>query len=301
LASLATPANEKASLDAFRRDVIDASKDCLVLVDFWAEWCGPCKTLGPLLEKVTAAKAPKVKLVKIDVDKNQSLASQFRIQSIPTVYAFMNGAPVDGFQGALGETELTAFIDKLLAGAPPSADEEAQEAEIKTLVEAANTASAAGDHEQALGIFGAILQQLPDRHDIAAHFSLALFAAGRTEDAERALAAIPDDVVDETVAKARAALALAADAPAAVDLAPIEAELAANPQDHARRYELAVAQLANGDRDAAAEALLHIIAAERGWNEDAARTKLLTLIEAAGLSDPWSIKVRARLRSILFS
>lgn len=301
MASLATPASEKASLEAFRRDVIEASRTALVLVDFWAEWCGPCKTLGPLLERVTAARAPKVKLVKIDVDKNQSLAAQFRIQSIPTVYAFMNGAPVDGFQGALGERELAAFIDRLLAGAPPSADEEAQEAEIKALVDAANTASATGDHEQALGIFGAILQQLPERHDVAGHFVLALLAAGRAADAAAALAQIPDDVKDETVAKARAAVALAADAPPAVDLAPLEAEVAAHPDDHARRFDLAGAYLANGNRDAAADALLAIIAAARDWNEGAARAKLLTLIEAAGLSDPWSIKVRARLRSILFA
>jgi putative thioredoxin len=301
LASLATPTDEKASLDAFRRDVIDASKTALVLVDFWAEWCGPCKTLGPLLEKVTAAKAPKVKLVKIDVDKNQSLAAQFRIQSIPTVYAFMNGAPVDGFQGALGERELTAFVDRLLAGAPPSADEAAQEAEIAALVETAEAASAQGSHEQALGIFGAILQELPERHDIAARFALALLAAGQPDAAAQALAAIPADIKDETVSKARAAVALAADAPPAADLAPLEAKVAAAPQDHALRFELATAHLAAGNRDAAADALLAIIATERDWNEGAARAKLLTLIEAAGLTDPWSIGIRARLRSILFS
>lgn len=301
MASLATPTAEKASLDAFRRDVIDASKTALVLVDFWAEWCGPCKTLGPLLEKVTAAKAPKVKLVKIDVDKNQSLAAQFRIQSIPTVYAFMNGAPVDGFQGALGERELTAFIDRLLAGAAPSEDESAQEAEITALVEAAEAASAQGDHEQALSIFSAILEQLPDRHDIAAKFILALLAAGQPDMASKALEAIPADIKDEAVSRARAAVALAADAPPPVDLAPLEAQLAAAPNDQALRFELATAYLAADRRDDAAEALLAIIEADRGWNEGAARTKLLTLIEAAGLTDPWSVKTRARLRSILFS
>lgn len=301
MASLATPTAEKASLDAFRRDVIEASKTALVLVDFWAEWCGPCKTLGPLLEKVTAAKAPKVKLVKIDVDKNQSLAAQFRIQSIPTVYAFMNGAPVDGFQGALGERELTAFIDRLLAGAPPSADEANQEAEIAALIEAAEAASAAGEHEQALSIFSAILEQLPERHDIGAKFVLALLAAGQPDMAAKALEAIPADIKDETVSKARAAVALAADAPEDADLAALEAQVAAAPHDHALRFDLASALLGSGKRDAAAEALLAIITADRGWNEGAARTKLLTLIEAAGLTDPWSVKTRARLRSILFS
>ena len=120
MASLATAATEKASIEAFRRDVVEASATALVLVDFWAEWCGPCKTLTPLLERTVATYAPRVSLVKIDVDKNQTLASQFRIQSIPTVYALLNGQPVDGFQGALGERELKAFIDRLLAAVPPA-------------------------------------------------------------------------------------------------------------------------------------------------------------------------------------
>ncbi len=301
MASLATAATEKASIEAFRRDVIDSSKTALVLVDFWAEWCGPCKTLGPLLEKVTAAKAPRVKLVKIDVDKNQTLAAQFRIQSIPTVYAFLNGAPVDGFQGALGERELTAFVDRLLAGAPPSADEADQEAEIAALVQSAEQASAAGAHGDALGIFGAIVQELPDRHDIIGKYALALLAAGNAQGAADALAPVPDDSKDEGVIKARAAVALALDAVPVDDLAGLEAQVAAAPDDHALRYELAGGYMARGDRDAAADHLLTIVAADRSWNESAAQAKLLKLFEAAGLGDPWSIKVRARLRSILFA
>ena len=301
MASLATAATEKASIEAFRRDVIEASRDALVLVDFWAEWCGPCKTLTPLLERVVAAHEPRVKLVKIDVDKNQTLASQFRIQSIPTVYAFLGGQPVDGFQGALGERELKAFIDRLLAGAPLPAAEADAEAEIAALVEAADGAMAAGAHDDAAAMFGALVQELPERDNLAGKYALALLAGGRTDAAATALAAVPADSKDADVAKARAAVALAAEAVPVDDLAGLIAEVDANPDDHAKRFELAGALLARGDRDASADALLAIIAADRGWNEGAARTTLLKMFEATGLDDAWSTRTRARLRSILFS
>ncbi len=301
LASLATAASEKASIEAFRRDVIDASKTALVLVDFWAEWCGPCKTLTPLLEKVVAANAPRVKLVKIDVDKNQTLAAQFRIQSIPTVYAFLGGAPVDGFQGALGERELKAFIDRLLAGAPLPAGEADAEAEIAELVAAAEAASAAGVHDDAAAMLGALVQEFPDRADLAGKYALALIAGGKTDAAAAALAVVPADSKDPDVARARAAVAVAREAQPVDDLAGLAARVAAAPDAHDLRFELAGGLLARGDRDAAAEALLAIVAADRTWNEGAAQARLLKLFEAAGVGDPWSIKVRARLRSILFS
>ncbi|GGE08993.1 thioredoxin [Polymorphobacter glacialis] len=301
LASLATAATEKASIEAFRRDVVDASKDALVLVDFWAEWCGPCKTLTPLLERVVAADADRVKLVKIDVDKNQTLASQFRIQSIPTVYAFLNGQPVDGFQGALGESELKAFIARLLAGAPPAPGEVDAEAEIAALIEASNAAMAEGAHEDAAAMLGALAQEFPDREPVAGKYALALLAAGRTDDAAAALTAVPAESKDADVTRARAAIALAADAVPVDDLSALESEVAANPDDHQLRFDLAGALLAGGNRDAAADHLLHTIAADRGWNEGAARTTLLKIFEATGLDDAWSIRTRARLRSILFS
>ena len=305
MASLATPASEKAAIEAFRRDVIQASQSALVLVDFWAEWCGPCKTLGPLLDRVVASYAPRVQLVKIDVDKNQSLAAQFRIQSIPTVYAFLGGAPVDGFQGALGERELKAFIDRLLAGAPPSADEASEAEQIAQLLAAAREASAAGAHDQACGMLAALAAELPQNEDIAAALTLALLAAGRTADAEAALAALPADSKHADIAKARAALALARDATPVDDLDALEARLAASPDDHDLRFEVANGWLARADRDdsrdRAADHLLAIVKADRGWNDGAAREKLLKLFEAAGLSDPWSVATRARLRAILFS
>jgi putative thioredoxin len=301
LASLATAASEKASIEAFRRDVIDASKTMLVLVDFWAEWCGPCKTLTPLLERVVAAQPDRVKLVKIDVDKNQTLASQFRIQSIPTVYAFLGGQPIDGFQGALGERELKAFIDRLLAGAPVPAGEADAEAEITALLEAAAQASAAGAHDDAAAMLGALARELPEREPIAGKYALALLALGQTDAAAEALAVVPADSKDGDVARARAAIALAAEAVPVDDLAGLKADVAANPDDHQLRFDLAGALLASSDRDGAADALLTIIAADRNWNEATARTTLLKMFEATGLDDPWSIKTRARLRSVLFS
>ncbi len=301
MATLPNPAAEKASIEAFRRDVIEASKTALVLVDFWAEWCGPCKTLTPALEKLVAARAPKVQLVKIDVDKNQALSQQFRIQSIPTVYAFLDGRPVDGFQGALPERELAQFVDRLLAGVPASADEAALEEQIAALIGAADEATAAGAHEDAAAMLGALAQELPERHDIAARLALALLAGGKPGEAEAAIAAVPADSKDEMVARARAALALAAEAPADEELAPLLAAVEAAPGDHAARFDLAGALAANGQRDAAADHLLAIIRADRTWNDGAAREKLLTMFEAAGLADPWSVKTRAALRAIWFA
>jgi putative thioredoxin len=301
LASLATAATEKASIEAFRRDVIEASKTALVLVDFWAEWCGPCKTLTPLLERTVAALAPRVQLVKIDVDKNQTLAAQFRIQSIPTVYAFLGGQPVDGFQGALGERELKAFIDRLLAGAPLPPGEADAEAEIAALADAAEAASADGAHEEAAAMLGAMVQELPDRVDLIAKYALVLVAGGKAGAAAAALAAVPETAKDADLARAKAAVAVALAAVPVDDLAGLKAQVAAHPDDHALRFELAGGLLAAGDRDGAADALLAIVAAYRGWNDGAAQAQLLKLFEAAGLGDPWSIKVRSRLRSILFS
>ncbi len=301
LASIATAAAEKASIEAFRRDVIDPSQAALVLVDFWAEWCGPCKTLTPLLEKVVAARAPRVRLVKIDVDKNQALAAQFRIQSIPTVYAFIAGQPVDGFQGALGERELAAFVDRLLAAVPGAADAPSDAEQIAVLLQAAEDALAEGAVFEATEMLGALAQEFPDRADIAGKYALALLAGGQVDGARAALEPVPADAKDADVVKARAALAIAAEAVPVDDLAGLAASVAADPANLDQRFELAGGLLARGDRDAAADQLLAIVAADRTWQEGAAQARLLKLFEAAGLGDPWSINTRARLRSLLFS
>ncbi len=301
MASLATAATEKASIEAFRRDVIEASATTLVLVDFWAEWCGPCKTLTPLLERTVAAYAPKVALVKIDVDKNQTLASQFRIQSIPTVYAFLKGQPVDGFQGALGERELKAFIDRLLAAVPPAPDEADAAAEIEAVAAAAAAALAEGAAAEAAEMYAALAAELPERQDFTAGHARALLALGQMEAAEAALAGVPADSKDAAVVQARAALALARDAGPVADLAPLHARLAADSDDHAARFELANGLLAAGDRDGAADALLDIVRRDREWNEGAARARLLKLFEATGLGDPWTVATRRKLSTLLFA
>ena len=299
MASLSTPAADKASVAAFKRDVIDASKDALVLVDFWAEWCGPCKTLTPLLEKLVAARAPRVQLVKLDVDKHQAIAAQFRIQSIPTVYAFIDGKPIDGFQGALGERELAAFIDRLLAAVPAAGPDAA--AEIAALVEAAQAALAEGAHVEAAEMFGALAQELPDRADIAAGYARALLAGGHVDGAAAALAVVPTDSKDAGVIQARAALALAQAATPVDDLAGLSARLDAAPDDHAARFELAGGLLARGDRDGAACELLEIMRRDAGWNDGAAKARLLQQLEAAGFADPWAAGVRRKLSTILFA
>jgi len=299
VASLSSPQSDKASIDAFKRNVIDASADALVLVDFWAEWCGPCKTLGPLIERVVASYAPRVKLVKIDVDNEQAIAAQFRIQSIPTVYAFLGGQPVDGFAGALGERELKAFIDKQLATMPPLVGD--GEAEIAALIEAAGEALAEGAHAEAAEMYGALAQEFPDRVDIISGYARALVAGGNFAAAEAALGVVPADTKDPGIAQARAAIALSKEAVPADDLADLARRVEAMPDDHEARFELAGGLMARGDRDGAADALLEILRRDRSWNDEAAKLRLLKMLEAAGFADPWAAAVRRRLSTILFA
>ncbi len=299
MASLSTPQADKASIDAFKRDVIDASATTLVLVDFWAEWCGPCKTLTPALERIVAANAPRVALVKIDVDKHPAVSAQFRIQSIPTVYAFLRGQPVDGFQGALSERELKTFVDRLLAAMPPAPGD--PEAEIAAMIADANAALDDGAIADAATMFAALIAELPDRVEVIAGHARALVALGEYDAADAALAALPADAKDPTLARTRAAIALAKDAPPVDDLAGLAARVDADPDDHAGTVELAGGLIARGDRDGAADVLLASIARDRAANDGAARTKLLTLLEAAGFADPWAAAVRRRLSTILFA
>ena len=299
MASLSSPQSDKASIEAFKRDVIDASATALVLVDFWAEWCGPCKTLTPLLERLVAGHAPRVKLVKIDVDKNPAISAQFRVQSIPTVYAFINGQPVDGFQGALGERELKTFIDRLLATVPPAPGD--PEAEIKDMIAAAMQAFDEGAVAEAAEMFGALAQEFPERVEIVANHARALVALGQFDAAAAALAVLPADAKDPSLAQTRAAIALAHDAKPVDDLAGLIARVAADPDDHAGAVELAGGLIAQGDRDAATDVLLASIARDREANEGAAKARLLKMLEAAGFADPWAAAVRRRLSTILFA
>ena len=299
------PAHNGAIMDGdqttFIKDVIEASRSMPVLVDFWASWCGPCKTLTPTLEKVVRAAGGKVRLVKIDVDRNRALVEQLAglglpMQSIPTVAAFWQGQIADLFQGALPESEVRRFVEALmkLAGtAAPAAD----------LITEAKTAFEAGDFEQAAGLFEAALEEDSERPEAWAGLARSFLGMGDQAAAEHALGRVPAKLADHAeITGARSALALAREGQAAIGARQaLEQRLTADPNDHEARYELASALNAAGEREAAAEALLTILRKQRGWNEGAARLQLLKLFESWGLEDPVTIAARRKLLTLLFS
>nr|WP_301286929.1 tetratricopeptide repeat protein [Sphingobium sp. OAS761] len=294
---------EKAAVEAFRRDVVEPSRDSLVIVDFWAEWCGPCKQLAPVIEKVCAEYESKgVKLVKVNVDENGFIASQFRVQSIPTVYAVFQGQPVADLSQARTEGQLKQYLDQLLGQLPIESDEKAQLQEIAPLIAMGEELLAGGEADRALSVFAQIAEMAPDNAEVAAGQARALVALGRLEDADAVLAALPEEAARNShVDQARAAIALARDARPVSDLSGVEARVAADPDDHEARFELAGGLMANGDRDAAADALLEIVRRDRQWNDGAARAQLLKIFEAVGLEDPWVAGQRRKLSQILFS
>ena len=303
MATLGMSEADKLAVEAFRRDVVEPSRTQLVIVDFWSEWCGPCKQLTPIIEKVCADYAAKgVKLVKVNVDENGFIASQFRVQSIPTVYAVFQGQPVADLSQARTEGQLKQYLDQLLGQLPIESEEKAQELEIAPLIAMAEETLAAGDAERALSIFAQIADMVPGHADVASGQARALVAMGQLDEADAVLDALPADAAkDQAVDRARAAIALARDAKPVADLSGLEAKVAADPDDHAARFELAGGLMANGDRDGAAEALLEIVRRDRAWNDSAARTQLLTLFEAVGLEDPWVSAQRRKLSQILFA
>lgn len=302
MATLGMSPAEKEAVQQFRSTVVEPSMTKLVIIDFWAEWCGPCKALSPVLEKVAADYADKgVLLAKIDTDKNQFIAAQFQIRSIPTVYAMFQGQLVADMTSARTESQLRTILDQLLRQLPIEGEAQAQDAELEPLIAMGEQVLAEGDAARALSIFDQLAEMAPEHHGVASGRIRALVAAGQVDEAEAAIAALPPELAAlPDVARAQAALALARSAPAVDDLAPLEAAVAADPANLQARYDLANARMAAGDRDAAAEGFLGIIAAERDWNEGAARQQLLKLFEVVGLEDPWVSAHRRRLSAILF-
>jgi len=303
VATLGLSEADKAAVEAFRQDVVEPSRTQLVIVDFWAEWCGPCKQLAPVIEKVCADYAAKgVKLVKVNVDENGFIASQFRVQSIPTVYAVFQGQPVADLTQARTEGQLKQYLDQLLSQLPIESDEKAQLQEIAPLIAMGEEVLAAGDAERALSVFGQIAEMAPDNVEVASGLARALVALGRLDEAEAVLDALPADVArNVAIGQARAAIALARDVKPVADLSSVQARVEADPDDHDARFELAGGLMANGDRDGAADALLEIVRRDRAWNDGAARAQLLTIFDAVGLEDPWVSAQRRKLSQILFS
>ncbi len=283
----------------FAKDVLEASRTVPVIVDFWAPWCGPCKTLQPIIEKVVRAANGKVKLVKIDIDKNQMLAQQLRIQSIPAVYAFFGGKPVDGFMGAVPESQVKAFVDKLIAASGGVAGEGNELAE---LLEHAKAAVAQNDMDLAAKIYSEILGVEPTNVTALAGLARYNVGLGDMEQAKELLAQIPaKEKTHADVVAAQAAIDLAEQAKAAGPVDDLKAKAAANPKDFQARLDLALALWAGSQKQEAIDELLAMIKADRNWNEAAARQQLLKFFEALGFTDPLAVDGRKRLSTILFS
>lgn len=279
---------------SFARDVLEASFNVPVIVDFWAPWCGPCKQLTPLLEKMVTAAAGAVLLVKINVDENQMLAQQLRVQSLPTVMAFKAGRPVDGFQGALPESQLKQFLTALIGEVGPTP--------VEAMLAAGEEALAAGALEEAAACFAEVLVVEPEEAQALGRLAQVQIRLDDIAGAEATLAAVPAQQANHgEVTAARAALALAAETREAGDPAEFAAKLAADPDDHQARFDYALALLKAGDYDRAGAELVEIVRRDRTWNDDAARKQLLKMFDALGQTSPFTLAARRKLSSVLFS
>lgn len=283
-----------SGIETFMQDVIEPSMEGPVVVDFWAPWCGPCKTLTPTIEKITREAGGRIKLVKIDIDKNQDLAMQLRIQSVPTVYAFKGGRPVDGFQGAQPESEVRAFFERIVGGPI--------ESPIEILLEKAHETLAADDATTAYGLYGNVLEREPENDTALGGVLRCMVAMGEVEHAR----GFVDDMDDRTrlkgpVSAAISALELAESGFSSADLDAARAAAEANPDDLQARFDLGMALFAANKRDEAVQAMIAIIRKDRGWNDDRARAQLIKFFEAWGPMDPASVAGRRALSTVLFA
>ena len=291
---------KEGSTATFLADVIDGSRDVPVIVDFWAPWCGPCRQLGPILEKTVTAASGKVRLVKINVDENPDIAQQLRIQSIPAVIAFHGGRPVDAFAGALPESQVKQFVDRLAAASPGAQD--APDPMVAQALDQAKARLAAGDARTAAALYSRVATHDPDNLEAKAGLARAHIALGDLANAKQALDGLgDDDRKNAEVAGALTALGLAEKGAGAGDAASLRAKLAADPADHQARFDLSLALFGAGEREAAVDALIEIIKKSREWNEQAARKQLLEFFEAMGPTDPVTLAGRRKLSSVLFS
>ena len=278
----------------FMKDVIEESRRQPVLVDFWAEWCGPCKQLGPVLEKAVNGAKGKVKLVKMDIDKHPSIPGQLGIQSIPAVFAFVNGQPVDGFLGALPESQVMAFIERVT--------KDRVGGEEQDLLKTADEALAKGDAAGAADLYAQVLAQDSGNIGALAGLARSYVSTGAIEQAKQTLALVPEaKASDPAVAAARAALEIAEQAQSVGPIAELEQKVAANPLDHQARFDLAVALNSKGRRQEAVDNLLAIVKRDRKWNDDGARKQLVQFFEAWGPTDEATVDGRKRLSSVLFA